>query len=67
MRDDASDASHAPGYAAGHPDGYAEGRREADITGHLLRPHAAHLIELLSGDYCPKCNAAHEVLGDLLP
>lgn len=59
--------AHADGYAAGHADGYAEGRRESDLTGHLLRPHAAHLLDMLSGDYCPKCNAIREVLGELLP
>lgn len=55
-------------YDAGHADGYAEGRRESDITGHLLRPHAPRLLELLHRrGICPQCDEIRTVLEDLLP
>lgn len=58
---------YAQGYDAGHADGYAEGRRESDITGHLLRPHARHLLELLGDpDGCDTCAQIRTVLEDLL-
>jgi hypothetical protein len=59
--------AHADGYDAGYADGFNEGRREADLTGHLLRPHALHIIELLWGKACPTCTEIRAVLGDLLP
>lgn len=59
--------AHADGYDAGHADGFDEGRREVDLTGHLPRPHATHMLELLSGSWCPTCTAIREVLKDLLP
>ena len=62
----AAEIEQSDGYDAGHADGYAEGRREADVTGHLLRPHAAHLLELL-GPECAWCAAVRSVLEDLLP
>lgn len=58
---------YAQGYDAGHADGYAEGRREADVTGHLLRPHARHLLDVLGGENCPICAEIRTVLEDLLP
>ena len=56
-------------YDAGHADGFAEGRRESDVTGHLLRPHARHLLdEVLEGwSSCERCAAIRAVLEDLLP
>lgn len=55
-------------YDAGHADGYAEGRRESDVTGHLLRPHAHHLLELLGDPAgCVQCAEIRTVLEDLLP
>ena len=55
-------------YDAGYADGFAEGRREADVTGHLLRPHAEHLLYLLtSSAVCVQCAEIRPVLEDLLP
>lgn len=55
-------------YDVGHADGYAEGRRESDVTGHLLRPHARHLLDMLSDAAgCVQCTAIRSVLEDLLP
>lgn len=61
--------AHADGYDAGHADGFNEGRREADVTGHLLRPHARHLLdEVLEGwSSCPRCAEVRTVLEGLLP
>lgn len=59
--------AHADGYDAGHADGYDEGRREADITGHLLRPHARHLLEVLPNTGCTQCAEIRTLLEDLLP
>jgi hypothetical protein len=56
----------ADGYDAGHADGYNEGRREADVTGHLLRPHARHLLAVLAVG-CVECGEIRAVLEDLLP
>jgi len=53
-------------YDAGHADGYAEGRRESDITGHLLRRHARHLLDVLVKE-CSTCSEVRTVLEDLLP
>lgn len=59
--------AHAYGYDAGHADGFNEGRRESDVTGHLLRPHARHLLDMLSdAARCQQCGAIREVLEDLL-
>lgn len=60
-------SDHDDQYDAGHADGFAEGRREADVTGHLLRPYARHLLEVLPLTGCPVCAAALAVLEDLLP
>ena len=58
---------YSQGYDAGHADGYDEGRREADVTGHLLRPHARHLLAaVLGGENCPICAEIRTVLEDLL-
>lgn len=55
-------------YDAGHADGFAEGRRESDVTGHLLRPHARHLLDMLSdAARCVQCAEIRTVLEDLLP
>ena len=55
-------------YDAGHADGFDEGRREADITGHLLRPHVPHLLDMLSDAAgCTECVRIRLVLEDLLP
>ena len=55
-------------YDAGHADGYAEGRRESDVTGHLLRPHARHLLDMLSDAAgCVQCAEIRSVLEDILP
>lgn len=59
--------AHADGYDAGHADGYADGRREADITGHLLRPHARHLLDDVLIKECSTCSEVRTVLEDLLP
>ncbi len=59
--------AHADGYDAGHADGFNEGRREADLTGHLLRPHARRLLELLHRQgICAQCDEVRTVLEDLL-
>lgn len=58
---------HAAGYAAGHADGYNEGRLAADITGHLLRPHARHLLAILAAERCEECAEMRRTLEDLLP
>lgn len=65
----AAEIEQADGYDAGHADGFAEGRRESDVTGHLLRPHARHLLdEVLEGwSSCERCAAIRAVLEDLLP
>jgi len=55
-------------YDAGHADGFNEGRRESDITGHLLRPHAHHLLDMLSDAAgCIQCAKIRPLLEDLLP
>lgn len=55
-------------YDDGHADGFAEGRRESDITGHLLRFRAEHLLYLLgTSEVCVECAEIRTVLGDLLP
>jgi flagellar biosynthesis/type III secretory pathway protein FliH len=55
-------------YDAGHADGFAEGRRESDVTGHLLRPHARHLLDMLSDAAGGvECAEIRSVLEDLLP
>ncbi len=59
--------SYDQGYDAGHADGYNEGRREADITGHLLRPHARHLLEVLPDTGCTQCAEFRALLEGLLP